>query len=85
MERSIIGLARKHRVRNQEIREKTGTRDVLQSVRLQKMRYAGHKTRKKGEVWAKRITEWISYRYKSSKGRPTMRWRQEIVQKVGTL
>ena len=67
-----MGIARKDRVRNQEIRAKTGTRDILQAVRLQKMRYAGHIARKKEEGWAKRIPEWTPYDYTRGRGRPAM-------------
>ena len=42
MERSILGVKRLEKIRNATIREKTGARDILETIALTKFRYAGH-------------------------------------------
>ena len=54
------------------------------TIKKLKMGYAGHMIRKKGDTWARRITEWTPYDAKRKVGRPPMRWRQEIERRVGT-
>ena len=60
MERSMLGTRRKDRMRNKEIRERTGANDITEVVRKVKMSYADHLARNKNEEkWEKRATVWV--------------------------
>ena len=83
MERSLLGIKRKDRIKNIKIRKMTGARDVLETIGLLKIRYAGHLARMTRDTWAKRITEWTPYGNKRRVGRPSTRWRQDIEKKLG--
>ncbi len=41
--------------------------------------------RSKNERWNKKVTKWAPLRYSRKKGRPALRWGQEIEQRVGLL
>ncbi len=85
MERSLLGVRRKDRIRNEVIREKTGMIDIRYMVKKLKMKYAGHVCRREGRRWERKVEEWVPYDKKRSKGRPVTRWRDEIRKEFGPL
>lgn len=84
MERSILKIKVKDRVRNEKIREETDAIDVGYRIRKLKYKYAGHVMRMGQERWVKRVIEWRPFDRKRGRGRPATRWRDEIVKSLGT-
>ncbi len=85
MERSILGIRRKDRARNDGIRNETKMVDIGYKSSKIKWKYAGHITRQIDDRWEKRVEEWIPHNRKRSKGRPITRWEDEIVKEVRPL
>lgn len=79
----MVGVKRKDRIRNTEIRGKTKARDCRYSIKKQKFDYAGHVVRKGDESWEKRVMEWYPREGKRSRGRPKTRWEDELIQNNG--
>ena len=42
MERSMLGITRKDKKRNEQIREKTGVDDIMEQIDVMKWSWAGH-------------------------------------------
>lgn len=79
-----MGITRKDRMRNVEIRSRTGTWDITTVIRKLKIEYAGHLVRNKNEErWGKKATIWVPYDKKRKRVRPALRWEHDIVQRVG--
>jgi len=85
MEISILRIKRGDKINNKKIRKVTQTRDVLYSIRKVKFGFAGHIMRKNNDSWAKLVTDWRPYEGKISKGRPKIRWRDEVEGRVGSM
>jgi len=66
----------RYRHRSAWIRAKTGVKDIVQVIKKPKWRWAGHVARMNDNRWTKRITDWCPYKYKRSKKRPDIRWRE---------
>ena len=73
MERSMLGITKKGKKRNEWI----GIGDIMEKIDVMKWSWAGHKGRMKNDRWAKKCTKWIPGR-KRKRGRPTRRWRDDI-------
>ncbi len=58
MERSILGIKLSDRVRNSDIRSKTGIADVGRKAAKLKWDWAGHVCRMGLERWTKIVTQW---------------------------
>ncbi len=85
MERSLLGVKKKDRIRNTIIREKTNPTDIGYRIKKLKWKYAGHVIRRKGGTWENLIVNWTPYGNKRRKGRPMRRWEDEFVAKKGPL
>lgn len=85
MERSLLNIKRSDRIKNTNIRERTKIRDVGYNIKKSKFKYAGHVMRAKNDRLAKIVTEWRPYEFKRRRGRPKIRWRDEIERRVGSL
>ena len=84
MERSLLGVTRKDKIRNEIIRERTKIKDVVNTTKELKWKWAGHVARMKNHRWAKITTEWTPRDCKRSRGRPKRRWRDELEEDMGT-
>ena len=80
-----------HRESQREIRSGTKTqrartkvKDVIQKAVEAKGKWAGHMARMKNHEWAKKTTEWTPLDRKRAKGRPKIRWRDDIEKKAGS-
>lgn len=75
MERSILNVKQRDRMRNNEIRKRTGVRDIgcRYIVKKLKFKYGGHIAREKKDDWVKKVTEWTPYDRIKRKGKPTIR------------
>ncbi|KAI5708080.1 hypothetical protein M8J77_016020 [Diaphorina citri] len=85
MERSILGISLRDRIRNTEIRRRTGVKDVGEEVWMKKWQWAGHVARMNPEKWTKLCYEWYPRDGVRRAGRPTTRWRDSLHKAVGPL
>jgi len=83
MERSILNVTLKDKIRNDVIRERTKVKDVITETREKKSRWAGHVARMENYRWAKITTEWTPREGRRARGRPKRRWRDEIEEEIG--
>ena len=79
MERSMLGITIGDKIRNTEIRRRTGVLDAVKRIATAKWNWAGHIARREDGRWTKKILEWRprheAYR---SRGRPPTRWTDDI-------
>lgn len=83
MERSILNIKSKDKIRLKTIRKQTKIIDIKYQIKQLKWKWAGHLTRSKIEKWTKEVTEWCPRYKKRSKGRPHRRWEDEIQEVAG--
>ncbi|KAG6448149.1 hypothetical protein O3G_MSEX005337 [Manduca sexta] len=57
IERSVIGVKRKDKIRLKEIKNKTKFKDTIETSKILKWRWTGHMMRETREKWTKVITE----------------------------
>ncbi len=69
MERRMMGITRCDRVRNKEIRRRTGVKDAINEASNLKWNWAGHIMRRPDKRWTKRVTEWQPRESERSRGR----------------
>ena len=55
MERCMLGISRRDRKRNTDIRTKTGVSDIIVRVKKMKWNWAGHIARRMDERWTKEV------------------------------
>ncbi|EFN65840.1 Putative uncharacterized transposon-derived protein F52C9.6, partial [Camponotus floridanus] len=84
MERSMLGISLRDRVRNDIIRSKTGVPDIVGQIAALKWRWAGHVARCKDERWNKRLVCWTPRASTRSVGRPQSRWHDDIRRHAGS-
>ena len=77
MERRMLGITRRDRIRNEEIRRRTGVKDVILEANNLKWSWAGHIARRQDNRWTRRVTEWRprGEEARRSRGRQRRRWR----------
>ena len=85
MERRMLGVTRRDKIRNDEIRRRTGVTDVVQMARNLKWSWAGHISRRSDNRWTVRITEWTPRDSGRSRGRQRRRWRDELPRNFSRL
>ena len=73
MERRMLNVKLKDRIRNTIIRQRTRGSDIVQYVTNMKWKWAGHIARMKDNIWTVRSTEGVR-----SVERPKSRWRDDI-------
>ena len=83
MERAMLGITLRDRKRSSWIRSKTRVRDIIQFIKQQKWRWAGHIARRSDNRWSKRLTDWCPWDCKRIRKRPDTRWRDEIERFAG--
>ena len=84
MERRIVGVSRLQHIRNEELRSKSGVKDVVEEMYKRKATWAGHVARMKDNRWTRRILEWYPRDVKRPRGRPPTRWEDPLRQTYGT-
>lgn len=85
MERSVVGVKLRDRVKLQNIREITKFKKVDKLIKQQKWRWAGHMVRENIEKWSKKVTEWYPRDKKRNRGRQSKRWDDDISGLVGKM
>lgn len=84
MERKMLGLSLRDRIRNEELRIKSGLANTAKEARKTKWRWGGHVIRMEQERWTYTTTVWDQRRGKRRRGRPRRRWADEFIEEVGT-
>ena len=84
MERKIMGINLKQKIRNDIIRKKTRVMDVLATAKKLKWKWGGHVARMEHNRWAMATTIWDPRIGKRSVGRQKTRWCSEFQNVTGT-
>ena len=84
MERRMLNITLRDKVRNSEIRNKTKVKDIIEKIKEAKWRWAGHVARRDDNRWTKRLTEWQPRTGKRRRGRQKRRWRDDLTAYMGT-
>ncbi|CAH2097703.1 unnamed protein product [Euphydryas editha] len=85
MERSMLGLKLKDKVRSTDIRRKTKLTDILSRIDQLKWRWTGHMLRCTMDKWSKQVTVWYPRDGNRSRGRKVRRWEDELKMTLGPL
>jgi hypothetical protein len=82
MERAMLGVSLRDRIRNQVIRQRTKVTDSTR-ISMLKWQWADQISRRTYHRWGKRVLEWRPRRGKRSVGRPQARWRRDLRRTAG--
>lgn len=83
MERAMLGITRRDRWRNEDIRARTKVTDIIEKAEKLKWQWAGHVARMDTVKWARKLTEWTPRTGKRRPGRPKRRWRDDLTNIAG--
>jgi hypothetical protein len=83
MERAMLGVSLRDRIRNQVIRQRTKVTDIAHRISMLKLQWAGHISRRIDNRWGKRVLEWKPRLGKRSVGRPQARWSDHLRRTAG--
>ena len=72
MERIMLGVTRRDKVRNEDLRKKTNARDIIQEIKTKKWRWAGHLARRKDNRWTHNVTNWTPRTQTRRRGRQSI-------------
>lgn len=84
LERSMLNIRRRQKVRHTKIKNILKSTDALIHARTLKWRWAGHVARIQDDRWTKRITTWKGPRGKRRIGRPHAKWQDDIIKVAGS-
>nr|XP_027238077.1 uncharacterized protein LOC113829174 [Penaeus vannamei] len=83
MERLMIEVSLRDKKRCIWIRDQTKIKDIIELIKEQKRRWAGHLSRREDDRWSKRLIDWYPSDGKRSERHPDPRWKDEIVKYAG--
>lgn len=83
IERSVIGIRRKDRIRLENIKSITKFKDAGKICKSLKWQWTGHMLRERNGKWTKTILEWYPRDGKRSKGRQPKRWEDDLKKTAG--
>ena len=78
MERLLLNITKRDKIRNEIIRCKTGVKDIIERVWCMRGQWAGQVACMSNTRWAKITSEWTPREGKRVRGRPKRRWRDNI-------
>ena len=78
LEMSMLHVTDQDRKTNVWVREKTKVTQVIEQLRRRKWTWAGHVSRIPDNRWTLRINTRKPYEKKIPRGRPSIRWRDEL-------
>ena len=84
MERSLLNITKRDKIRSEIIRCESGVKDIIERVRCMRGQWAGHVARMSNTRWAKITSEWTPRVGKRVRGRPKGRWRDNIKEVGGS-
>jgi hypothetical protein len=82
MERALLGVSLRDRIRNLVIRQRTKVTDIAHRISMLKWQWAGHISRSADNRLDKRVLKWKP-RLKRSVGRPQARWSDDLRRMAG--
>jgi hypothetical protein len=83
MERAVLGVSLRDRIRNQVIRQKTKAIVIAHRISMLKWRWAGHISPRTDNRWGKRVLEWTPRLGKRCVGRPKASWSDDLRRTAG--
>ena len=83
MERAMLGVSLRDRIRNEEIRRRTKVTDIAHRISKLKWQWAGHIARRADGRWGRKVLEWRPRTSKRSVGRPPTRWTDDLMKVAG--
>ncbi|CAG9137496.1 unnamed protein product [Plutella xylostella] len=78
MERAMLGVSLRDRIRNEEIRRRTKVTDIAKRISTLKWQWAGHVARRADDRWSTKVLEWRPRVGKRRVGRPPTRWSDDL-------
>ncbi|KAI8431986.1 hypothetical protein MSG28_004515 [Choristoneura fumiferana] len=84
MERAMLGVSLRDRIRNEEIRRRTRVTDIAKRISSLKWQWAGYIARRADGRWGRKVLEWRPRIGKRSVGRPPTRWTDDLVKAAGS-
>lgn len=78
MERKMLGVTLRDKIRNSRIRERTKITDVVERVASLKWKWIGHVMRQEPDRWTQKVILWRPRGTKRSAGRPKKRWIDDV-------
>lgn len=85
MERAMLGVSLRDRIRNTEIRRRTKLTDIAQRVASLKWKWAGHISRREDERWSQKVLDWRPRSGHRNRGKPLARWSDDIAKAAGPM
>ena len=73
-QRRLLGITWRDKVRNEDIRTKTGSRKLEDIIKERRLRWLGHVLRMDDSRTARQATQWELKGYKRKPGRPRKNW-----------
>ncbi|KAG7301234.1 hypothetical protein JYU34_014132 [Plutella xylostella] len=83
IERSMLSLRLIEKTTNKDLRNITKVTDVIRHAKRLKWKWAGHVMRLGDGRWTREVTEWSPRQARRRRGRPRVRWRDELEQFSG--
>ena len=83
MERQMLHIRLTDKKKNEWIRAKTKVADVRTEAAKLKWQFAGHNARQLDNRWNKQIIHWRPWENKRPRGRPQMRWADDLRRHAG--
>ena len=68
VERSMLGVKLKDKIKNKEIKSRTKFRDIVKEVKKKKWKWAVHVIRRNDNRWSHRLTNWFPREGKQKPG-----------------
>lgn len=84
IERRMLGISLRDRVRNEIIRQKTKVTDIIERAAHLKWQWAGHVARQNNSKWTKKLIQWRPRETRRSIGRPPKRWLDDVKKTAST-
>ncbi|CAG9114637.1 unnamed protein product [Plutella xylostella] len=84
MERAMLGVSLRDRIRNEEIRRRTKVTDIAKRISTLKWQWAGHVARRADDRWSRKVLEWRPRVGKRRVGRPPTRWSDDLRKVAGS-
>ena len=78
MERRMLNITLRDKVKNSVIRNKTKVKDIIEKIKEAKLRWVGYIPKRDDNRWTHRLTEWPPRTGKRRRGRQKRRWRDDI-------
>ena len=79
MERIMLGITLRDRKYNPWIRQQIGVTDIIEDIKKSKHQWVGHVARLQDNRWTIRGTDWLPREWIRPRGRPKIRWWDDLV------